>query len=416
MNTSRMSQTMATLVLWTCCGAAALAGDLHVAADGKPDGDGTEAKPLDLATAVGAAERVKPGDTVWLRGGTYRHAVREGDGAAYDVTLRGSAGQPVVIRPRTGERVTIDGTLRVIDPSDFVWIRDLELTVSEPRKEVKQPGSWPSDLGRPHGGLEVRGGEGGKYINLVIHGAAGGISLWTPATNAEVYGCLVYDNGWQGPDRHHGHAIYTQNKDGTKTISNNIMFARRDKTDGSYSLHAYGSPRASVDNFVVEDNVFSGGPALLGGEGVSRNNKILRNFADTNIMAGYTWSEAAVDYEVRDNVVVNGAMVYNNCSNLKESGNLEVRDANSKRPADERVVLLPNKYDENRAHLVVLNWPKRDKVSARVAPFVKSGERYRVMLPTNFYGKPVVEGTCEGETITVPTPKDLNAFVLLKGE
>ena len=39
---------------------------------GSAAGDGSSAHPWDLATALkGAAERVAPGDTIWLRGGTY---------------------------------------------------------------------------------------------------------------------------------------------------------------------------------------------------------------------------------------------------------------------------------------------------------------------------------------------------------
>lgn len=416
MNTSRRNRLWAILALCVGCVAtmSARAADLHVSADGKPDGDGTEQKPLDLITALSLADRVKPGDTVWLAGGTYRHPTREGDGGWYNVIFQGSADKPIHVRAKPGDRVTIDGGIRVIDPSKFVWIRDLEITVTDRRKEVKEKGSWPSDLGRLAGGLEVRAGDGGKYINLVIHNCAGGISLWSGATNSEVYGCLVYDNGWQGPDRHHGHAIYTQNKDGAKTISNNIMFARHERTDGSYSLHAYGSPKASVDNFVVEDNVFGVGPALLGGEGVSRNNRALRNFVgDTNLMLGYTWSKEAADYEVRDNVVIDGRLVYNNCTNLKESGNQEVIHP-APRPTEPRAALLPNKYDPTRAHLVLVNWPGKPELAAPVSSFLKPGERFRLMSPMDFYSEPVLEGTCEGETLTVPTPKGLNAYVLLK--
>jgi hypothetical protein len=418
MKPSRPNVLLAILTFWLGCLAMRQAGaaELHVSPDGKPDGDGTEQRPLDIATALAAADRVKPGDTVWLAGGSYRCPGREGDAGWYNVTLQGSAEGPVHVRAKPGERATIDGGVRVIDSSRFVTIRDLEITVTDPRKEVKEKGSWPSDLGRPAGGLEVRGGDGGKYVNLVIHNCAGGISLWTGATNSEVYGCLVYDNGWQAPDRHHGHAIYTQNKDGTKTIANNIMFARRETTDGSYSLHAYGSPKASVDNFVIQDNVFAGGPALMGGEGVSRNNRVLRNFVGgTNLMLGYTWSKEAAGYEVRDNVVIDGRLVYNNCTNLKESGNQEVVHP-APRPTEPRAALLPNKYDPNRAHLVLVNWPGKPVLAAPVAPFLKPGDRFRLMSPTDFYGKPVTEGTCDAETLTVPTPKGLNAYVLLKVE
>ena len=51
---------------------AAFGREIHVGPRGSPGGDGSRARPLDLATAISDAERVQPGDTVWLTGGTYR--------------------------------------------------------------------------------------------------------------------------------------------------------------------------------------------------------------------------------------------------------------------------------------------------------------------------------------------------------
>jgi hypothetical protein len=36
------------------------------------------------------------------------------------------------------------------------------------------------------------------------------------------------------------------------------------------------------------------------------------------------------------------------------------------------------------------------------------------MNPLDFYGKPVHEGVCRGETITVPTPDEFAVYVVLK--
>jgi hypothetical protein len=49
------------------------------------------------------------------------------------------------------------------------------------------------------------------------------VSWWSGDIDSELYGCLVYDNGWTASDRNHGHAIYTQNKEGTKVIADNIL-------------------------------------------------------------------------------------------------------------------------------------------------------------------------------------------------
>src|SRR5512135_662711 len=64
---------------------------------GGPGGSGSADRPWDLATALGGAGgRVQPGDTVWLRGGTYHGSFR--------TDLRGSPGQWIVFRQAPGER------------------------------------------------------------------------------------------------------------------------------------------------------------------------------------------------------------------------------------------------------------------------------------------------------------------------
>jgi len=45
------------------------------------------------------------------------------------------------------------------------------------------------------------GGANCKYINLVIHNCNQGISCWKGEIDPEIYGCIIYDNGWLGTDR-----------------------------------------------------------------------------------------------------------------------------------------------------------------------------------------------------------------------
>jgi hypothetical protein len=384
------------------------ADDWTVAPAGTPQGDGSPDRPLDLATALAATARVKPGDTVWIRGGTYRHPRRE-HLAAFDVRLTGTETRPVHVRAVPGERVTIDGGLAVAGPSAYVWIRDLEITVSEPRREPRSNGP-----GRPWGGLHVATGKGCKYINLVIHDCLQAISFWIGAVDSEVYGCLLYDNGWQGTSRHHGHCIYTQNRDGVKTISNCILSARREQTAGSYTVHAYGSSKAFVDNYLLEENIAYGeGPFLVGGDRPSRGIRVFRNYLHgVDLRVGYSAPENE-DCEIRDNVIVNGRLDVVRYKRAVREGNLVLAKGDP-RPDAPKAILLPNKYDPNRAHLAIYAFGRKDGVAVPVAGFLKPGDAYRLQSPRDFYGAPLLEGTCSGETIPVPMTSEFAAFVLLR--
>jgi hypothetical protein len=97
----------------------------YVAVDGKPDSAGTEAVPWDLTSALGGDRQVAPGDTIWVRGGTYKHPNRQPGSNGFSVRLAGAEGKPIHVRAVPGQRVTIDGGLRVENPSMFLWIWDL---------------------------------------------------------------------------------------------------------------------------------------------------------------------------------------------------------------------------------------------------------------------------------------------------
>src|SRR5262249_25898504 len=155
--------------------------------------------------------KVTPGDTIWIKAGTY-HAPPKVNGNGYEVRLAGTDGAPISIRAVPDGRATIDGGLNVQPPSTYLVIRDLEIMVSEPRPaEPVPPDPTYANVNRPWGGLNVYSGTGCKFINLVIHDNNQGVSWWTASTDSELYGCLIYDNGWTATDRGHGHAIYTQN-------------------------------------------------------------------------------------------------------------------------------------------------------------------------------------------------------------
>jgi len=390
------------------------ATERYVATDGKRDAEGTINSPWDLESALSGSQKLEPGDTVWIMGGTYKHPDRKLGSPGYIVRLAGEAGQPIHVRAARGQRVTIDGGLTVQSPSTWLWIRDLEILVSENfsmSRRVEEPGSHPQSYNRPWGGLNIHAGEGCKYINLVIHDNAQGISFWSSATDSEVHGCIIYDNGWDAPDRGHGHAVYTQNQNGVKTISDCIM------TGGySYTMHAYGSSRAYVDNYLVEGNIcYDGGTFLIGGGRPSRNIRVFENYLyGINMQIGYS-APYNEDCEVRDNIVVRGGLDIKNYRKVVDEGNV-VLARDDPRPAEPelRVELRPNRYDPNRANVAIFNWARKPGVELAPEPFLRPGDGYRLLDPRDFFGQPVLAGTFDGAPIRVPMESEFGAFVLVK--
>jgi hypothetical protein len=384
------------------------AGSWHVGPNGKPTNAGTKGSPWDIASALDGKQKVAPADTVYLLGGTYRRRPKE----LFEIRLVGTAESPIHIRPVSGQRVRIDGGLSVQSPSAHVWIRDLEIFVSEPLPERPvSSGSHPKDLDRPWGGLHMHGGKDCKYINLIIHNCNQGISCWKGEIDPEIYGCIIYNNGWLGTDRGHGHCIYTQNDQGIKVISNCIMSCR---FDGTYTMHAYGSERAYVNNFLVEDNIcFNKGPFLIGGGRPSRNIRVFGNYLyNISMRIGYN-APHNENCELRDNVIVNGDLSITRYRNVVQQDNLVIRKGQTS-PTAVKAVLLPNRFDRDRAHLVIYNWDRRQEVGVAAEPLLQDGQNFSLMDPQAPFGDPVFQGKCEEDSIRVPVKGEFAVFVLLK--
>ncbi len=192
---------------------------LYVSPSGTRSATGTMADPWDLTTALTCA---LPGDTVWLRGGVYRGSFR--------VVLSGTAAAPILFRQYPGERATIDGTLRADGAYLAFW-----------GFEIMQ--SAPSTYG-----LQANTNFG-RFINLIVHDAGTqGVSFWTPGQDAELYGCIIYNNG---TNDNLDHGVYVHNEAGTKLLADNVVF---DNFARGIQVYA-SSSNPAIRNVRVEGNV-----------------------------------------------------------------------------------------------------------------------------------------------------------------
>ena len=87
-----------------CATFCAPAAEFYAAPSGLPSGTGAIASPWSLESALGQPNNVvKPGDTIWLRGGSYTGATN-----VWINNLNGTAAAPILVRQYPGERATVN--------------------------------------------------------------------------------------------------------------------------------------------------------------------------------------------------------------------------------------------------------------------------------------------------------------------
>jgi hypothetical protein len=393
------------------------AAGIYASPQGLSTNDGSAARPLDLATALSHQGPAKPGNTIWLRGGTYR--------GGFISSLEGTAEAPIVVRPVAGERVILDGnhpdaqqhgiTLQVLGSHVRFW--GLEVTYT---------GAARTDTGNPSSpnGIYANESTDVKLINLVVHDMPGqGFGVWAESVNVEVYGNIIYNNGTNAFD----HGIYTQNATETKRIEDNVIF-----NQAGHGLHAYGSTEAFLDHFYVSGNVafnnglLAGAPQrniLIGGLRVANDLMVANNYTyfplglprgSDNI--GY--SAGCASTTVTNNVFAGpNALTLINCAPTQLSGNvfsgsLDPPDLASRYPDNAyfpampggvRMIVRPNRYEPGRAHVIVYNWDLQPQVAVDLAPAgLRSGQSFEVRDAQNLFEAPVVSGTYTGAPVNFP--------------
>jgi hypothetical protein len=429
-------------------------------------GTGTISNPWDLTTALAQPSIVKPGDTLWLRAGTYR--------GIFNSDLNGTAAAPIVVRQYPGERATIDGgtantpVLLTVSGS-YTWFWGFELTSSSADRVSTQTGSYPSDLNRPYECIanEQRAGSGVgiRVINMVIHNCGQGIGIWQDATGSEIYGSLVYYNGWNAPDRNHGHGIYSQNvAPSRRTIRDNIFYANYD-----YNIQVYGES-AHLDNHTIDGNIcfWDGAPADPPGNGAMINMgggaSAAGNVLSNNVFYGFPGYGSLDFSRGNQNLTMTGNLSGfpittatgsrageidfgtisgpTNISNNKfDTWKVVPEAAFSRYPSNNYIVwpshptgtwilIRPNAYEPGRGNVAVLNWEHAESVPVDLSSILTVGESYEIRNAQDFFGPPVMTGTYAGGTVAIPmaassvetpagaaapspTGPEFNAFVVL---
>jgi hypothetical protein len=182
-----------------------------------------------------------------------------------------------------------------------------------------------------------------------------------------------------------------------------------------YTLHAYGSSRAYVDNYLVRHNVcYDAGRFLIGGGRPSHNIRVIQNWLyGVTVQIGYV-AAYNEDCEVSGNVIARGELEILRYRGAVNRDN-RVIGRGAPRPAGPaQVVVQPHRLDPDRATVAIFNWARAARVAVDPAAALQPGAAFRLMNPRQFYGKPVLAGTYAGQPVEVPVEGEFAAYVLLK--
>jgi hypothetical protein len=397
------------------------AGQHHVTVDGTGQGDGSPHRPWSLDYVFGHPKTIRPGDTVLVHEGTYR--------GQYISLLRGTEDRPIIVRGYPGKRVTLavpagTGGLPLIVAGDYTWYWGLELTDLNTHVDGYNAGAVYI------GGRPPTMARGNRLVNCVMHDATGnGISDQGDAEGTEIYGCVVFYNGRLTGDRKYAYGIYGQNRGRRKRYSNNVIFSNY----GEYGMHLYSrSDRA--DSISVTNNILFGGPGasspiLVSSPSPPEGIAVMGNFfyspeASLPHFIEHTPLRAPA---IANNTFAGGQIIFNTSTTdrvfvqnvvmtepplrrwlnlfkitfdtLDLPGNVWVPTQGQTDPV---AVIRRNAYEPERVLLVVLNPARLDTVALDPGPALVQGQRFILLDVQNLYGKPVLEGSYDGGTISVP--------------
>lgn len=338
-------------------------------------GTGTQADPWDLATAL-ASPLIKPGHTLHLAGGIYN-----GD---FTSTLAGSESNPITIKPDAP--AVIDGAL-TINGQDTVW-QGIEVMYSGwTTRETEEAGSSPADL--PIAKTVDIFGPRTKFINCVLRDLSQGCGFWTPAVDAELSGCIIFNNGWIGPDRNHGHGAYTQNATGTKRIRGCVFGVGY----SPWGIHAY-TQGGGIQGFDILGNVHLPNTLLVGGFTPVDRLTITGNHIRQNVGLGYDTGTDNLGATVTDNYIGGSVGEYGTWADLTVSGNVDPDNTNA-------VYVLPNAHDALRALVVIYNAALAGSVDVDLTALNLTNGDYRLRNAANYMNE-WHAFTYSGAAVSVP--------------
>ncbi len=430
-------------------------GEWFVSTTGSPTGDGSIDDPWDIATGLNSFNTIQPGDTLWLRGGTYG----TGAGTIYQTKLIGTEESPIVIKSYPNEWAVIDGGIQQVALSGaaHMWFWGFEVTNSSIVRPIDNVSAFRS------AGFDLHG-PGTKVINLYINNTGHpSIGFWDRIEDGgEVYGTVSWGAGVRDDTPEYGGAwrgasIYGQNTIGNRNIENNIFFSNSTTglsthgVDGHVNNFTYRynsvfnnnqadliaySTNHGASGLVIDNNSFYSergmavGSMLIGTFGNNYDATITNNIVFNPYKGIYFRKYETIN--LTNNLIISdtdlviqdsSVTTYNSSNNkfISRGGSILKLDGVSSRTfsaltthlsdststysryIDEsnKVLLKPNKYEYGKAHLTVYNFENKITESINPSTFLSYGDYY-IVRDVLDYDNPIIKGRYLGSNITIP--------------
>jgi hypothetical protein len=245
---------------------------LYVAPYGTAIAAGDSDSPRTLASVL-CSGCVPAGSTVFLLPGRYV--------GPFVSNVSGSATSPITIRSVPGTRARLDGKLDI--NGEWTTWRDLELTYTGwTTRTSAYAGSPVLDI--PNTDLYIIG-PGTRIERSVIHDISD-VGWWQPSINSAFVDTLIYSIGWWGPDRGHGHGLYTQNHPGGGKLIQNVISSGNYSTCGKIYGVIANLKDYTVDGLTCAPSLDA--RFLVGGEQGTADNILIKNslFFGTQLSVG----------------------------------------------------------------------------------------------------------------------------------
>lgn len=310
--------------------------DWHVTPDGDALGDGSIEFPWNMQTAL-AATYLQPGSTLWIHGGQY-----DIDFSPRMLVTSPTESDPFTIRAIPGERVVINGEANFSSGLQYLHVIDLEFCYLD----------W---LTRDNPGITkqfIFSSPNSKLINCLIHDMSN-VLFSSQATGSEWQGCVVWGNGWDEPDRGHGHALYIQGElPETKSIKDCVFLS-----GFGFALHGY-SEAGNLGGIHLERSIFCYGRCLLGGSAPVLDARLNECHLLTNVLQlGFAYGNKPEENQPQDITIADSTLAlgwwvfpfdpFYSSWNITDDNN--ITDISSL----DAVYLYP--VGDERAHMVIYN-------------------------------------------------------------